>query len=93
MDGVFLLGKIGTANRDLYRYGMSMLGCWSQTLQLFFRLATTNPKLRKIRIRFLSRRIIIQRILAISTGTATDRPRATEQGLPFRGHRFNNFVA
>ncbi len=27
MDGVSLLGKLGTANRDLCRYGMSMLGC------------------------------------------------------------------
>ena len=35
MDGVFPLGKLGTANRDLYHYGMSMLDSWSQTLQLF----------------------------------------------------------
>lgn len=38
MDGVFLFGKLGTANRDLYHYDMSMLDCWSQTLQLFYSL-------------------------------------------------------
>ena len=93
MDGVSLLGKIGTANRDLCHSGMSMLGCWSQTLQHFLCLATTNPKFRKIRIRLLSRGVIIQRIRTVSTGTATNCPRAAEQRLPSRWHRFNDFVA
>ncbi len=35
MDGAFPLGKLGTANRDLYLQGMSMLGCQSQTLWHF----------------------------------------------------------
>ena len=97
MDGAFPLEKLGTANRDLYLYGMSMLGCQSQTLWHFcghFTVGKRSPDLRpRLLNGSLSRGIILQRILTVTTRTTANRPCATEQRLSFRWHRFNDFVA